>query len=384
MPDGKYISIGNIKLEYDAANKALKITNTTTEEVANIYTSGGVSAYGVGTSSSSGGGLNGSVKAYADAIRLTTENLSEVASAYSVAKLYSEIQNVASAVPSISVSVSTGGNALTGATYDASTGVITFAKGTFLTAHQSLDGYVNAIAVSGSGNAVTAVTKSGKTITFTKGATYLTSHQSLAAYLKSADAASTYAVVGHTHKVKINGAEKTINPSTGTIVDLGTYLTSHQSLAAYLKSADAEKTYSKLGHTHAFSEITGKPTTLSGFGITDAYTKSQVDAIAAKYLPLTGGTLTGQLKIVASALNGAYNGLRIGDDCYIGDCNLDNTIGLMGVGNNNAGMVKFGKGGMQFGYNGSNHIASTTAQWTNLNADLLDGWHKTTSYGRER
>jgi hypothetical protein len=126
----------------------------------------------------------------------------------------------------------------------------------------------------------------------------------------------------------------------------------------------------------AFSELTSKPTTISGYGITDAYTKSQVDAIAAKYLPLTGGTLTGQLKIVASALNGAYNGLLIGDDCYIGDCNLGNTIGLMGVGNNNAGMVKFGKGGMQFGYNGSNHIASTTAQWTNLNADLLDGWHK--------
>lgn len=126
----------------------------------------------------------------------------------------------------------------------------------------------------------------------------------------------------------------------------------------------------------AFSELTSKPTTISGYGITDAYTKSQVDAIAAKYLPLTGGTLTGQLKIVASALNGAYNELRIGDDCYIGDCNIGNTIGLMGVSNNNAGMVKFGKGGMQFGYNGSNHIASTTAQWTNLNADLLDGWHK--------
>ena len=126
----------------------------------------------------------------------------------------------------------------------------------------------------------------------------------------------------------------------------------------------------------AFSELTSKPTTISGYGITDAYTKSQVDTIAAKYLPLTGGTLTGQLKIEASALNGAYNGLRIGDDCYIGDCNFGNTIGLMGVGNNNAGMVKFGKGGMQFGYNGLNHIASTTAQWTNLNADLLDGWHK--------
>lgn len=64
VPDGKYISIGNIKMEYDATNKALKITNTTTNEVANLYTSGSVSAYGVGTSSSSGGGLNGSVKSY--------------------------------------------------------------------------------------------------------------------------------------------------------------------------------------------------------------------------------------------------------------------------------------------------------------------------------
>ena len=235
VPSGKYISIGNIKMEYDATNKALKITNTTTNEVANLYTSGGVSAYGVGTSSS-GGGLNGSVKAYADAIRLTTENLSEIASAYSVAKLYSEIQNVASAVPSISVSVPTGGNALTGATYDASTGVITFAKGTFLTAHQSLDGYVNAIAVSGSGNAVTAVTKSGKTITFTKGATYLTSHQSLSNYYTKSSVDSLLngkSATTHTHSVKINGITKTIAASGGDAVDLGTYLTTHQSLAAY-------------------------------------------------------------------------------------------------------------------------------------------------------
>lgn len=236
VPSGKYISIGNIKLEYDATNKALKITNTTTNEVANLYTSGGVSAYGVGTSSSSGGGLNGSVKAYADAVKLTTENLSEIASAYSVAKLYSEIQNVASAVPSISVSVPTGGNALTGATYDASTGVITFTKGTFLTAHQSLDGYVNAIAVSGSGNAVTAVTKSGKTITFTKGATYLTSHQSLSNYYTKSSVDSLLngkSATTHTHSVKINGITKTIAASGGDAVDLGTYLTTHQSLAAY-------------------------------------------------------------------------------------------------------------------------------------------------------
>ena len=366
VPNGKYISIGNIKMEYDATNKALKITNTTTNEVANLYTSGGVSAYGVGTSQSSGGGLNGSVKAYADAVKLTTENLSEIASAYSVAKLYSEIQNVASAVPSISVSVPTGGNALTGATYDASTGVITFTKGTFLTAHQSLGGYVNAIAVSGSGNAVTAITKSGKTITFTKGATYLTSHQSLAAYLKSADAASTYAVVGHTHKVKINGAEKTINPSTGTIVDLGTYLTSHQSLAAYMKTTDANNTFSKIGHTHGYASsvklgqtsysasnnvisLPAYPTALksptaitiqangTSLGSYDGSTAKTFnltyanvgaasaghnhDSVYSKlhhthpYLPLSGGTLTGGLTVnsnVTSSGIGTFKVLRVG------------------------------------------------------------------------
>ena len=48
------------------------------------------------------------------------------------------------------------------------------------------------ITVTGTGNAITSVVKNGTSITFTKGATFLTSHQSLSAYLKSADAANTY------------------------------------------------------------------------------------------------------------------------------------------------------------------------------------------------
>ena len=215
VPDGKYISIGNIKMEYDATNKALKITNTTTNEVANLYTSGGVSAYGVGTSSSSGGGLNGSVKAYADAIKLTSESLSEIASAYSIKALDSRISSLEGG-SAMDVSVSGSGNAVTAISKSGTTISVTKGttfltshqslasyltktdaaslyqpKGNYLTAHQSLDGYVNAIAVSGSGNAVTAVTKSGKTITFTKGATYLTSHQSLADYVKTSDSRLT-------------------------------------------------------------------------------------------------------------------------------------------------------------------------------------------------
>ena len=203
VPNGKYISIGNIKLEYDATNKALKITNTTTDEVANLYTSGGVSAYGVGTSPSSGGGLNGSVKAYADAIKLTTENLSEIASAYSIKALDSRISSLEGG-SATTISVSGSGNAVTSITKNGTT--ISVVKGsTFLTSHQSLDGYVNNITTSGTGNAITSVTKSGKTVTFTKGATFLTSHQSLSAYLKSADAANTY--------LKLSGGAMTGNIS---------------------------------------------------------------------------------------------------------------------------------------------------------------------------
>ena len=309
LPSGKYITIGNIKLEYDVTNKALKITNTSTNEVANLYTSGGISAYGVGTASSSGGGLNGTVKSYNDAKSLTSESLSEVASAYSVAALYSSINDAIGRI-----------NTLEG-------------------------GSATSIEVTGNGNAVTSVSKVGTKLTFTKGATFLTSHQDI-----SGKSDKT-----HTHSVKINGVTKTIAATGGTAVDLGTYLTSHQSLAAYLKSADAEKTYSKLGHTHAFSEITGKPTTLAGYGvtdgvntvtlsgsgnavtsasidghtltltkgttfsvnghthtfasltskpttiagygITDAYTKAQVNSTVAKYLPLAGGTITGALTV---------------------------------------------------------------------------------------
>lgn len=246
VPGGKYISIGNIKMEYDATNKALKITNTTTNEVANLYTSGGVSAYGVGTSSSSGGGLNGSVKSYSNALNLTSESLSEIASAYSIKALDSRISSLEGG-SATAISVSGSGNAVTSVTKNGTT--ISVVKGsTFLTSHQSLDGYVNAISVSGSGNAITSVSKSGKGITFTKGATFLTSHQSLANYYTKSSVDSLLSgksATSHTHSVKINGVTKTIAASGGTAVDLGTYLTSHQSLANYVTIHDSRLTDSR-------------------------------------------------------------------------------------------------------------------------------------------
>ena len=177
------LKIGGIYLSYDSANNALRLSKDAAgKEAANFYALGGITAYGAGASTTGGGGgLNGSVKSYSNALKLTSESLSEIASAYSIKALDSRISSLEGG-SATAISVSGSGNAVTSVTKNGTT--ISVVKGsTFLTNHQSLDGYVNAISVSGSGNAITSVSKSGKGITFTKGATFLTSHQSLANYV---------------------------------------------------------------------------------------------------------------------------------------------------------------------------------------------------------
>ena len=265
LPNGKYISIGNIKLEYDATNKALKITNTTTNEVANLYTSGGVSAYGVGTSSSSGGGLNGSVKAYADAIRLTTENLSEIASAYSIKALDSRISSLE------------GGSA-------------------------------TAISVSGSGNAVTSITKNGTTISVVKGSTFLTSHQSLSAYLKSADAANIYSKLGHTHSYA--GSASAGGDATRAL-KIKDYNGSYDIYCGFggdglLSSEIAYMVGTKYVNNTVYYKDVRKGELQKWLGLGNrAYDNTS-------YLPLTGGTLTGNLNGTGAIFGGRIYGS--GDD----------------------------------------------------------------------
>lgn len=253
------ISFHGIKLTYDSTNKAIKIDG-------NLYATGGITAYGAGASTTGGGGgLNGSVKSYSNALKLTSESLSEIASAYSIKALDSRISSLEGG-SAMNVSVSGSGNAVTAISKSGTTIIVTKGttfltshqslasyltrtdaaslyqpKGNYLTAHQSLDGYVNAITTSGSGNAITSVSKSGKGITFTKGATFLTSHQSLANYYTKSSVDSLLSgksATSHTHSVIINGTTKIIAASGGTAVNLGTYLTSHQSLADYAKKTD--------------------------------------------------------------------------------------------------------------------------------------------------
>lgn len=272
------ISFHGIKLTYDSTNKAIKIDG-------NLYATGGITAYGAGASTTGGGGgLNGSVKSYSSALKLTSESLSEIASAYSIKALDSRISSLEGG-SAMDVSVSGSGNAVTAISKSGTTIIVTKGttfltshqslasyltrtdaaslyqpKGNYLTSHQSLDGYVNAISVSGSGNAITSVSKSGKTITFTKGATFLTSHQSLANYYTKSSVDSLLSgksATSHTHSVKINGVTKTIAATGGTAVDLGTYLTSHQSLADYAKKSEIPTKVSQLTNDTGYITSSG-------------------------------------------------------------------------------------------------------------------------------
>ena len=207
------LKIGGIYLSYDSANNALRLSKDAAgKEAANFYATGGITAYGAGVSTTGGGGgLNGSVKSYSNALKLTSESLSEIASAYSIKALDSRISSLEGG-SAMDVSVSGSGNAVTAISKSGTTIIVTKGttfltshqslasyltktdaaslyqpKGNYLTAHQSLDGYVNEVATSGTGNAITSVSKSGKKLTFTKGATFLTSHQSLADYAKKSE-----------------------------------------------------------------------------------------------------------------------------------------------------------------------------------------------------
>ena len=193
---GGSFQIGNVILRTKSGDpNILEIVSADSKKTAHLGVQGGVSAYGTYTpSTGGGGGLNGTIIPYATAIASDPQNEgSKIASASSIYKLHSRISAIEN----------------NGAT---------------------------SITVSGTGNAITSVSKNGTSITFTKGATFLTSHQSLANYYTKSSVDSLLSgksATSHTHSVKINGVTKTIAATGGTAVDLGTYLTSHQSLNGY-------------------------------------------------------------------------------------------------------------------------------------------------------
>lgn len=105
-------------------------------------------------------------------------------------------------------------------------------------------------------------------------------------------------------------------------------------------------------------------------------TNNYAGIIDGRYVNVTGDTMTGALHLANSTRNNA------GDDCGFGDCNIRGCLGLQGL-NGATGLAFIQQGASwsggnnyRFTWNGSNMTSSSTAQWNNLNADLLDGYHQ--------
>ena len=75
-------------------------------------------------------------------------------------------------------------------------------------------------------------------------------------------------------------------------------------------------------HTHTFASLESKPTTLNGYGIEDAYTKTETNTELGKYLPLTGGTLNGALTVPTLTSTGGI---------LLGDSSLSAMVGSVGI-----------------------------------------------------
>ena len=131
-------------------------------------------------------------------------------------------------------------------------------------------------------------------------------------------------------------------------------------------------------HTHPLS-LTSKPTTISGYGITDAYTASTIDSKLSGYLSLSGGTMTGTIIVDSYTAFGPTGGnFYLGTPKYplllrsSGTTTINGNT-LLHSGNFNSYAPKLDGTGATgtWGINITGNAATAT------NADTLDGYHKT-------
>lgn len=279
---GGSFQIGNIILRTKSGDpNILEIVSASSNKTAHLGVQGGVSAYGTYTpSTGGGGGLSGTIVPYSTAITSDPQNEgTKIASASSIYKLHSRISNIET----------------NGAT---------------------------SITVTGTGNAITSVSKNGTGITFTKGATFLTNHQSLADYYTKSQVdniANNKSDVGHTHSYITDGSMTTITGWNNEVNFGGSYGTN---IIYFSYRAQGNK---PIISNFIFGSSTGTATIqAAGFKInggtnsqflkadgsidnnnyltshqslSNYYTKSETDSKLNGYLSLSGGTMQANARI---------------------------------------------------------------------------------------
>lgn len=235
-------------------------------------------------------------------------------------------------------------------------------------------GGATSVVTTGTGNVITAISKNGNTITATKGITALTSHQAIYSLTLQGNGTT----IGTFNPKSANA---TINI---TAANIGAAAASHTHTLSALSDLKAgwstllkEDPKAYVTRWPAFSEVTSKPTTLAGYGITDAYTKTDADS---RYVNVSGDTMTGSLNFA----NYIWN--NVGDNAAIGDHNVAGHIGIKALNSANPGISFYNNSTTNVGkltVNGTTLQWNTSTIWhagndgsgSGLDADLLDGVH---------
>lgn len=230
-------------------------------------------------------------------------------------------------------------------------------------------GGATSVVTTGTGNVITAISKNGNTITATKGITALISHQAIYSLTLQGNGTT----IGTFNPKSANA---TINITASNI---GAAAASHTHTLSALSDLKAgwstllkEDPKAYVTRWPAFSEVTSKPTTLAGYGITDAYTKTDADS---RYVNVSGDTMTGSLTV----RNSNFPCLHLQNSGY------DNNYLEIGNGLHEDFILRNATSGgnIDLSFNQSRIVYNNNTIWhegndgsgSGLDADLLDGVH---------
>lgn len=114
---------------------------------------------------------------------------------------------------------------------------------------------------------------------------------------------------------------------------------------------DANRRFNMLFNPNNGKRINLSFPAISGDGDTVAYRSWAVDK--------SGDTMTGTLILpnIEVTSNNTGRNIKVGDDAFIGDVNVSNSIGIMGNFDYKQGFIAFGEAKKRFGYDGNKFIA---------------------------
>lgn len=296
------ITIGDAQLVYDSANKALRVKHRTDGNTVGFYSDGWITALGVQTGGAGGSGVIKTVYSFAnltDGTTFSDSDLNNTFNAYTIKEIW-KMAKEGGGIKNIAQSGS--GNAVTNMTLSSDGKTITAVFGETFASQQDL-GTLN--------NTVTQL--SNKLNNFLEG---LTENNTLIELLALK-------------------ADKTITISAGTGLTGGGNLSANRTLSLAATGVKAG-TYTKVTvDTYGRVTVGDNPTTLAGYGITDAYTKTETDG---KYVTIaTAQTISGQKTFTKHILMNSGIGLS-----YSGNTVFRNTSGNTVISSyGNEGMIYF-------------------------------------------